>query len=81
VGPGCQVRARARDARLLGSREGEREGRARERGGVAWAGSGLAEGGVFPFFSFSISHFSFLFSISHFYFLFLFLFISFSFEQ
>jgi hypothetical protein len=48
-GPGWQ--ARARDAGLLGPREGE--------GGVAWAGSGPAEGGkVFPFFifPFSISH-------------------------
>jgi hypothetical protein len=43
---------------------GRGEERARERGKVAWAGNGPAEGGrVFPF-SFSIFYFSFLFSIS-----------------
>ena len=65
MGPGCQ--ARAREAGLLGPREGE---------GGKWLGpeNGLAEGGEFFLFLF-------LFSISHSYFLFLFLFISFSFEQ
>jgi hypothetical protein len=42
------------------------EERARERGGVAWAESGPAEGGEFFFFSF----FYFLFLISNFYFYF-----------
>jgi hypothetical protein len=51
VGPRCQARARAHDARLLGPWEGEGEGRARERG-VAWAGSGPAEGGFLSPFSF-----------------------------
>jgi hypothetical protein len=51
-------------------------GRGRERGGagaregVAWAGSGPAEGGVFLFSFISIFYFSFLFSISFYLFFF-----------
>jgi hypothetical protein len=73
VGPGCQARARARDVGLLGPRDGEGEGRARERG--EWLGPEAAQprGEFFLFFSFSIFYFSFLISIS--------IFISFSFEQ
>jgi hypothetical protein len=65
VGPGCQARARARDAGLLGPREGEREGRARERG--EWLGPEAAQprGEFFLFFFF---YFLFLISIFYLYF-------------
>jgi hypothetical protein len=74
VGPGCQAWAWARDAGLLGPREGEGEGRVHERG--EWLGLEAAQPSGGQFFLFLL----FLFSISHFYFLFLFLFTSFSFE-
>jgi hypothetical protein len=65
---GRGVRRRRAMLGCLGrERERGRGGRVRG-GGVAWARSGPAEGGSFPFFSFSISHF---------YSLFIFLFISF----
>jgi hypothetical protein len=66
VGPGCQARARAREAGPLGPREGEGGERARERGEVAWAGKQPSRGGEFFLFLFlfSIFYFSFLFSIS-----------------
>ena len=60
MGSGCQARARACDAGLLGPREGEREGRARER--WEWLGpeAGQPRGEFFLFFLF-------LFLISIFY--------------
>jgi hypothetical protein len=62
VGPRCQ--AHACDAGLLGPREGEGEGRARERGGE-WLGPEAVQprGGVFLFFLFL-----FLISILYLYF-------------
>jgi hypothetical protein len=57
-GWGQDVSGRRRRAAMGCGREGEC-GRARERGEVR-AGSGPAEGGVFPFLFFSISYFYFL---------------------
>jgi hypothetical protein len=69
VGPGCQARARARDAGLLGPREEEGEGQTRERG--EWLGPEAAQprGGEFLLFFFFL-YFLFIISIFYFYFYF-----------